>query len=75
VALLSLIADPKELHVDCSRLALFAGPIGDSIYGGIISLEWSGGLWIAHFFEGCPYSTVTSFAFKKKAPSSCFGSR
>ena len=54
VALLSSVADPVEPHVDCSGSALFAGSIGDRVCGGIICLDWCGGLRMAHFFECRP---------------------
>jgi hypothetical protein len=50
VALLSSMMEPIKLHVDRSRLALFAGSIEDSVCGGIVCLEWSGGLLMVHFF-------------------------
>jgi hypothetical protein len=50
VTLLSSVADPIEAHVDHSGLSLFAGSIEDPVCGGIVCLEWCGGLWMAHYF-------------------------
>ena len=42
------IADPVVAHVDVARLVLLDGVVGKSSGGGVVGLNWCGGLWVAH---------------------------
>jgi hypothetical protein len=69
VALIGSVTDPIKAHVDGFQRLLLYSAVNDAIYGGVVCLEWGGGLMVAHFAESCT-STVASLAFRNSAPTS-----
>jgi hypothetical protein len=56
----AIFLDPIKAHVHCLGFVLADSAIGDSGCSGIISLDWRGGLGMAHFDEcGAQHGTVT----------------
>ena len=51
LALFDAIADPVKAHVHGFRTSLFDGAVGDSGGAGIVGLDWSGWLWMAHVLK------------------------
>ncbi len=52
LALLDLVLDPIEWHVDGLGLLLFHGVIGNAASSAVVCLEWHGWLWVAKFIQG-----------------------
>ena len=48
------VTEPMEPHVHCFGADLFAGAFGNGNGSGIVSLNGSGLLWMAHVFQGNP---------------------
>ena len=52
VSLADTILYPIKARVRGFGLVLAGGPVGDAGGAGVVSLDWSGGLLAAHFFQG-----------------------
>ena len=44
-------ADPVKSHVDRFRSFLLDGVFGKAVGGGVVDLDWRGGLWVPQFAE------------------------
>ena len=51
LALFDAIAHPVKAHVHGFGSALFDGTVGDAGGAGIVGLDWSGCLWMAHVMK------------------------
>jgi hypothetical protein len=56
VALFDSVLDPIESHVDGFGSSLFDGAIGNARGAGVVSLQGSGALWVAHVDESSAQS-------------------
>ena len=42
---------PIKAHVDRFRSFLLDGVVGEAVGGGVVDLDWRGGLWVPQFAE------------------------
>ena len=45
------VAYPIQVYVDCFRSFLLDGVVGKAVCGGVVDLDWRGGLWVTQFAE------------------------
>ena len=72
LALVDTVSDPIKAHVDGFRAALLDGVVGNPSGTGIVCLDWSGVLWVAHAFEsGTKHGAI--FGIVKQGAQLSFG--
>ena len=71
--LLDPITDPVVAHVNGLGAFNADGLVGDTLGGGVVGNDGSGGLWVTEVGEGCA-GGHTELAIQEEASKFCFGS-
>ena len=51
LTLACVVAYPIKAHVGSFRSFLLDGVVGEAVGGGVVDLDWRGGLWVPQFVE------------------------